>query len=157
MKVVKRPEINVPYGKCTDCGCNTRSHVLEIPDYEEYEEQVFRDLEEYQAAKKGEEPEEDAEFVVKYRRLEEPKVMCHRCWIGNREKASVYLEKKIPEWTSDPLTHLPKIRKFLHDWDYFDFSERNKDFPEVADEATVMINDLRAITKLAVTELGEEE
>jgi len=130
---------------------------LEIPDYEEYEEQVFRDLEEYQAAKKGEEPEEDAEFVVKYRRLEEPKVMCHRCWIGNREKASVYLEKKIPEWTSDPLTHLPKIRKFLHDWDYFDFSERNKDFPEVADEATVMINDLRSITKLAVTELGEEE
>ena len=157
MKIVKMPHLNVPHAPCTDCGKKTRSHVLKIPDYEEFEEQVFRDLEEYQAAQKGEDPAEDAEFVIKYRRLEEATVMCHGCWKDNRAKAYKFLAKRNDEWTKDPLTNLPKIRKFLHDWDYFDFSQRREDYPPPADEATVMVNDLRSLTRIAVTELGEEE
>ena len=73
-------------------------------------------------------------------------------------KPDTVLEKATKEeWAKDPLTNLPKIRKFLHDWDYFDFSQRREDYPPPADEATVMVNDLRSLTRIAVTELGEEE
>jgi hypothetical protein len=157
MKVVKMPHLNVPHAPCVDCGKKTRSHILKIPDYEEFEEQVFRDLEEYQAAQKGEEPEEDAEFVIKYRRLEDATVMCHGCWKDNRAKAGGYLSRNKETWMADPLANLPKIRKFMTDWDYFDFSERRKDYPMAPDEPMIMINDLRSIARLAVTELGEEE
>lgn len=158
MKIVKRPEVKVPYAKCTDCGRGTRSHVLKIPDYEEYEEQVFRDLEEYQAAKKGEDPEEDAEYIIKYRRLNEATVMCHACWVDNRKKAVGYLTKKMTDWSVDPLSNLPVIRKFLTDWDYFDFSEKQKHYPPPPDDASVMVTDLRSIARIAVTEQrGEEE
>lgn len=151
------PHLNVPQAPCSDCGKKTRSHVLKIPDYEEFEEQVFRDAEEYQASQKGEDPEEDAEYVIRYRRLEEATVMCHGCWKDNRVKASKFLLKNKETWSADPLSNLPKIRKYLHDWDYFDFSERRKDYPMPADEPIVMVNELRSLTRAAVTELGEEE
>ena len=79
---------------------------IEDSDYEEFEEQVFRDLEEYRR-RKGEDPAEDAEFVIKYRRLEEATVMCHGCWEGNVLRREVS-RKADDEWTKT-LTNLPKF------------------------------------------------
>lgn len=155
MKVVKREGVNAPYGKCVECGTGTRSHVLEYPDYEEYEEQVFRDLEEYQAAKKGEEPEEDAEFIVKYRRLSEPEVMCHKCWVIQREKAVKFLNKHKDNWSADLATYMTKVRKFLKDWKYFDFSSlENTVVPPMKEEDHV-VQDLRKQVKSFL--VGSEE
>lgn len=149
MKVVKRLEIKAPYGSCTECGSRTRSHVMEYPEYEEFEEQIFRDLEEYQAAKKGEDPEEDAEYAIRYRRLNEPEVMCHRCWVPQREKATNFLQKKMDVWKTDPLTNMPKIRKFLKDWDYMGFNEEEHYY------GVLLVQEIKKIAKDAV--IGSEE
>tara|TARA_B100000902_G_C26779713_1_gene654448 strand:+ start:120 stop:590 length:471 start_codon:yes stop_codon:yes gene_type:complete len=155
MKVVKLDGINAPYGKCVDCGCATRSHVLEYPDYEEYEEQVFRDREEYQAAQRGDDPEEDAEYVIRYKRLSEPEVMCHKCWVLQREKASNFFNKNANKWQQDMPNNITKIRKFLKDWVYFDFSGLNKNVVPIPDNTDIAVLSLRKSVKSFLT--GDEE
>ena len=92
MKVVKRQEVNSPYGKCTECNVGTRSHVLEYPDYEEYEEEIPEELQEFQGRKKFEN-DEDPQVIIKYQRLNEPTVICHKCWVIQKDKAITYLHK----------------------------------------------------------------
>ena len=156
MKVVKLDGLNSPYGKCVDCRCATRSHVLEYPDYEEYEEQVFRDREEFQAAQRGDDPDEDAEYVIRYKRLSEPEVMCHKCWVMQREKAINYLSKNTNKWSEDMPNNITKIRKFLKDWTYFDFSGLNKSFTPPPQEADLAVKSLHKQVKDFLTG-GEEE
>ena len=154
MKVVKRDGINAPYGKCTDCGVRTRSHVLEYPDYEEYEEEIPEELQEYQGRKKFE-ADEDPQVIIKYQRLNEPTVICHRCWVIQRDKATAYLNKNLKNWTADIPTHITKARKFVKDWQYFDFSgTRNVVVPKPTDDDMAVL-ELR--NKIQVFLMGSEE
>ncbi len=154
MKVVKRQEVNSPYGKCTECGVGTRSHVLEYPDYEEYEEEIPEELQEYQGRKKFE-TDEDPQVIIKYQRLNEPTVICHRCWVKQREKAITYLHKNLANWMDDIPTHITKARKFVKDWQYFDFSgTRNIVVPKPTDDDMTVL-DLR--NKIQVFLMGSEE
>jgi hypothetical protein len=156
MKVVKLPEVKSPYGKCVECGVGSRSHVLEYPDYEEYEVQVCHDREEYQAAQRGDDPGEDAEYEVRYQRLTEPEVMCHRCWVIQREKAVNFLIKNTDKWAEDMPNNISKIRKFLKDWQYFDFSGINKAFVLPPKEEDLAVQRLNKEVKDFLTG-GEEE
>ena len=154
MKVVKRDGINAPYGKCTDCGVRTRSHVLEYPDYEEYEEEIPEELQEYQGRKKFE-ADEDPQVIIKYQRLNEPTVICHRCWVIQRDKAIAYLNKNLKNWMADIPTHITKARKFVKDWQYFDFSgTRNVVVPKPTDDDMAVL-ELR--NKIQVFLMGSEE
>ena len=154
MKVVKREGINAPYGKCTDCGVRTRSHVLEYPDYEEYEEEIPEELQEYQGRKKFE-TDEDPQVIIKYQRLNEPTVICHKCWVKNRDKAVAYLNQHLANRMEDLPTHITKARKFLKDWQYFDFSGlRNTVIPKPTEDDLAV----QELTKKVKTFLiGSEE
>ena len=154
MKVVKREGIKAPYGICIDCGVGTRSHVLEYPDYEEFEEEIPEELQEYQGRKKFDD-EEDPEVIIRYRRLTEPEVMCHRCWVQHREKAVTFLNKNKDKWFEDLATHMTKVRKFLNDWKYFDFSGLEKTVVPLPQEEDLVVQDLRKKVKSFLT--GDEE
>lgn len=135
MKIVTRPEVRANAAKCLDCGVRTRSHVMELQEYEEYEELwEDDDIEEYQGRKKGvadEEAEEEEEenIVIRYQKVSEAVVMCHSCWVPKRQKAINFAEKKIEEWEKDPASHMRRINKFLKQWRYYAFDE--VDSPEV--------------------------
>ena len=51
MRIVERPDIKGDFVPCIECGSKTRSHRLENPRYEEYEEVWEDELEEYQGRK----------------------------------------------------------------------------------------------------------
>jgi hypothetical protein len=93
---------------------------LEYPDYEEYEEEIPEELQDYQGRKKKE--EEEPEIIIKYEQLNEPTVICHKCWVKQRVKACDFLDKQGNEWNENFTVLLPKINKFVKDWMYFDFS-----------------------------------
>ena len=71
MKVVQRPEQRQGSPVC-GMWC-IASHVLELPDYEEYEEAPAED------------PDGD-EFVIRYQQLNDAKVMCHKCWMPSSRR-----------------------------------------------------------------------
>ena len=108
MKVVQRPELNVRAAPCVECGAITRSHVLELPDYEEYEEAPAED------------PDGD-EFVIRYQQLNDAKVMCHKCWMPLKQKAVNSLNKNLDSWLSDTSSNLRRINRFFRQWRYYDF------------------------------------
>ena len=91
-----------------ECGAITRSHVLELPDYEEYEEAPAED------------PDGD-EFVIRYQQLNDAKVMCHKCWVPLKQKAVNSLNKNLDSWLSDTSSNLRRINRFFRQWRYYDF------------------------------------
>lgn len=133
MKIVTRPDVRANYAKCLDCGRKTRSHVMELQEYEEYEE-VWEDdeIEEYQGRKKGvveDDEEEEENIVIRYQKVSDAVVMCHSCWVPKREKAIKFAEGKIEDWEKDPASHMRRISKFLKQWKYYAFGE--EEIPEV--------------------------
>lgn len=154
MKIVKREGIKAPYGTCIDCGVGTRSHVLEYPDYEEFEEEIPEELQEFQGRKKFDD-DEDPEVIIRYRRLTEPEVMCHRCWVQHREKAVTFLNKNKDKWDEDIAINMTKIRKFLNDWGYFDFSGLEKTVVPKPEEEDLIVQALRKQVKAFI--IGREE
>ena len=141
MKVVQRPELNVKATPCVECGALTRSHVLELPDYEEYEELIEDEMEEYQGSKKHEDEEEN--LIIRYQRLNDASCMCHKCWVPLREKATKRLEKSLPEWLDNTSNSLRRINAFMTKWNYYGFAH------ECPPETVKMIQDLRKAVKEA--------
>ena len=77
MRIIERPDIKASFVPCVECGSDTRSHVLESAEYEEYEE-VWEDddLQEYQGRKKKvDEDGEEEDVVIRYR-LHTEKCVC---------------------------------------------------------------------------------
>ena len=153
MKVIKRQEVNSPYGKCTECNVGTRSHVLEYPDYEEFEEEIPEEMQEFQGRKKQE--NEEPEVLIRYRRLNDPTVVCHKCWLKQKAKAIAYLNKHSEMWTSDLTIHMLSIRRFLKDWQYFDFSSLRANIPQPVTQDDLAVINLRKQVKAFLT--GSEE
>ena len=64
MKVVKRPEVRGPAGKCKGCGVTTKSHVLEPASYEEYEIVDEHEMEEHISDFEEENEDEEIELSL---------------------------------------------------------------------------------------------
>jgi len=154
MKVVKRANVNSPYGDCVECNAGTRSHVLEYPDYEEYEQEIPDDLEEFQGRKKYSLIDEDPKVIIKYQRLNDATVICHKCWTIQRIKAVKFLNDKSKEWEDIP-ANFNKIRKFAKDWQYFDFSGLRSNYPPQPKEEDLLISNL--MNKVKEFMIGGEE
>ena len=149
MRIVERPDIKGDFVPCIECGSKTRSHRLENPRYEEYEEVWEDELEEYQGRKKQDEEEEE-EVVIRYRLVDSQVCMCHRCWVVKRDRAVTFLNKHKDDWVSDTSSYLRRIRKFLQSWAYYQFDS------EVNAETMAHVEEVK--NALALTAgLGEEE
>ena len=150
MRIVERPDIKGKHVPCISCGVNTRSHILETAEYEEYEE-VWEDdeIEEYQARKKGSKEEEDDEenIVIRYRLHTEKTCMCHRCWVDKRAKAVKFLNKNKATWLAEGVTHLTRIKRFMNSWNYYQFGQ----------ELEVSVQEDIDAIRDALLGLGEEE
>tara|TARA_B100000035_G_scaffold185608_1_gene158350 strand:+ start:12140 stop:12604 length:465 start_codon:yes stop_codon:yes gene_type:complete len=123
MKVVNRPGVNGPYGKCKACGVGTRSHILEPATYEEYEIVNSEEYDEYVAEFEEETGEEEVE--LRYRLLDRPTVMCHSCWVPFRADQCDYLAENLEKWTSEPIENTHNIKVFLARWKYHCFDDED--------------------------------
>lgn len=125
MRIIERPDIKGNHVSCISCGVNTRSHILETAEYEEYEE-VWEDdeIEEYQGRKKGKEEEEEDEeenIVIRYRLHAEKTCICHKCWLDKKAKATKFLDKNKETWVREGPAQMHRIKKFLKSWSYYGF------------------------------------
>ena len=82
--------------------------------------------------------------------------MCHKCWVVQREKAANFLRKNTNKWGEDMPNNITKIRKFLKDWSYFDFSGLNKNVIPAPDGTDLAVQTLRKSVKSFLVG-GEEE
>lgn len=106
------PEWSVKYAKCVFCGTGTRSHILEMPEYEPYLQET--------RPRKFEE-EKDVETVQKWEMVREASVCCHACWVDYRHKTFKQARKDIPEWVKEPLSNSQRIKSFLSKWVEYGF------------------------------------
>jgi hypothetical protein len=125
MKVVKRPEVRGPSGNCKGCGVVTKSHILEPASYEEYEIVEEHEMDEY--ISEFEEENDDEEIELRYRLLERPTVMCHKCWVRFKADQIRHLNENHEEWTTNVLDNVPAVKVFLKRWKYHDFSHESDD------------------------------
>jgi hypothetical protein len=140
MRVIVRPEIKVIAVPCVVCSKKTRSHVLELPEYEEIDI-VIEDghLEEYQGrSKKG---EEEPEVITTYDRLTDPVCMCHGCWVIKKQTAVKTLMSKKGDWLESPGTNMKRISVFLESWLYYNFNR------ELAPDIKATIKEVRMALK----------
>lgn len=108
----EQPDWSVKYAKCIVCGTGTRSHILEMPEYEPYlQETRPREYED----------EEGVETVQKWEMVVEASVCCHRCWMDIRDKTFKKARKDIPEWVKEPLPNSQRIKSFLNKWVEYGF------------------------------------
>lgn len=147
MRIVERPDVKGKHVQCVSCGVNTRSHVLEAAEYEEYEE-IWEDddLQEYQGRKKFEEEKEE-EVIIRYRLHNEKTCMCHTCWLDKKAKAVKFLNKNKETWLKEGTVHLTRIKKFMNSWKYYQFSQELE--PTIQEDIDAIRN--------ALLGLGEEE
>ena len=113
----EQPAWNVKYAKCVSCGTGTRSHVLEMPEYEPYLQELR------QRAYEGEE----VETVKRWELVRDASVSCHKCWLTLREKTFLQVESEVPKWMADPLSNSQRIKAFLTRWVEYGFGEDGPD------------------------------
>lgn len=111
------PQRSVPYGKCIDCGTGTRSHIIQPPEYEEFEREVMVGSSDVHSSKQW------AEFdtINVWERTQEATVMCHKCWLVARDKMIANVKEDVPKWMESPLAHMRRIKSFLEKWNKFEF------------------------------------
>jgi hypothetical protein len=119
MRTVTRDDVNTPYGRCSDCECKTRSHLLEPAEYEIYMgEEITRDADIF-AANGWEEVEE----VEKYEMVIEPKVMCHKCWVVKQTQFSSLVKNRYDRWMKETISHAPEIKRAVNTQVAYDFKD----------------------------------
>ena len=116
------------YSKCITCGIGTRSHILEMPEYEAYLQET---------RPRRYEDEEGVEAVEKWEIAKDAVVMCHKCWIELREKTFAQARRDVPGWIEDPLPNTQRIKSFLTRWEEYRFGEDEPD-----SEMNQLISDL---------------
>ena len=147
MRIVERPDVKGKHVQCVSCGVNTRSHILEAAEYEEYEE-IWEedDLQEYQGRKKFEEEKEE-EVIIRYRLHNEKTCMCHSCWLDKKAQAVKFLNKNKETWLKEGTVHLTRIKKFMSSWKYYQFGQELE--PTIQEDIDAIRN--------ALLGFGEEE
>jgi len=141
VKVITRDNIASPTALCIKCNCRTRSHVLEVAQYEEYEELIEDELEEFQGRKKFVDEEKEQKFVIKYALVDEPIVMCHKCWVKKKDQLVAAMELNHGLWLENMSEHLLEAKKFLKDWKYYQLSKESRG------ELEVKVKQLKAALK----------
>ena len=119
MRTVTRDDVNTPYGRCADCECKTRSHLLEPAEYEIYKSEAISSSSDIYAASGWEEVEE----VEKYEMVIEPKVMCHKCWVVKQNQFSSLVKNKYDMWMKETIKHAPEIKKAVNTQVAYDFED----------------------------------
>jgi hypothetical protein len=85
MGTVTRGDVGAPYGRCIDCDCKTRSHVLEPAEYEIHiAEGRMGPAHNRNQSHSEVNDSEVFEMVVG------PKVLCHKCWLIKQSKGEGY-------------------------------------------------------------------
>ena len=137
--LVTRDDVNVPSAPCVMCKTRNRSHILEPPLYEEYKEEV--EVTEWQEYQSKAPEEEEPEVIIKYALAEDAKTMCHKCWLKKQGLMSSVLETQSEKWLENMPEHVLKVKKFLKDWKYYQFSR------EVGEEIQLKVNELKVALK----------
>ena len=119
MGTIIRDDVNTPYGRCTDCGCKTRSHVLEPAEYEIYKSEVILGSSDVYASEGWEEVEE----VDKYEMVIEATVMCHKCWCIKQDKFAERIKAKYELWMDKTVFHAAEIKKAVNTQIAYDFED----------------------------------
>ena len=119
MRTVTRDDVNTPYGRCCDCECKTRSHLLEPAEYEIYKaEEITRSADIFAA-----DGWEEVEEVEKYEMVIEPKVLCHKCWVVKQTQFASLVKKKYDVWMKETILHAPEIKKAVNTQVAYDFKD----------------------------------
>ena len=106
MPLYERDDVATPYGKCKSCQKDTRSHVLEAAQYEEFIEEVVIERSEEYANKHWEETED----IVKMRKAREAVVVCHVCWLERRREIQKIFERDYEKWNKNPTSYISRIK-----------------------------------------------
>jgi len=135
MARITRPEMRPQSGPCVNCKKKTRSHVLELAEYEEYMQEVVVGRSDLQARKGWEDVEEQlrSEIVV------EALVMCHECWTGKEKIFHNKIQKHWMAWDADPIANAASIRKAMETLQYYEFVDL-----ETVDILTRLVKKLKA-------------
>jgi len=119
MRTVTRDDVTTPYGRCTNCECKTRSHLMEPAEYEIYTAEEIKRSTDLHAATRYEEVSE----VDKYEMVLEPKVMCHKCWLSKQQQFSSLVRKKYDLWMKETILHSSEIKKAVNTQVAYDFED----------------------------------
>ena len=119
MRTVTRDDVTTPYGRCTNCECKTRSHLMEPAEYEIYTAEEIKSSTDLHAATRYEEVSE----VDKYEMVLEPKVMCHKCWLSKQQQFSSLVRKKYDLWMDKTILHSSEIKKAVNTQVAYDFED----------------------------------
>lgn len=117
MRTVTRDDVTTPYGRCVDCECKTRSHLLDAAEYEIYTEESITRSPDLHASVRYEEFEE----VDKYEMVIEPRVVCHKCWLVKQSKFAKLVESKYELWMDKTIQHAVEIKKAVNTQVAYDF------------------------------------
>tara|TARA_B100000287_G_scaffold319331_1_gene303158 strand:+ start:49 stop:495 length:447 start_codon:yes stop_codon:yes gene_type:complete len=148
MKRIKRENVAAKYGPCVECGIGTRSHVLEVAEWEEYEEEVVVARSDDFASTAWEE----VDTITKFDLVKENKVMCHKCWVKKAESYATVIESNYDKWVAGGITSIRPVMKVLQGVRYLGIER------ELPKEINTKLNTLRSISKgLLSGKSGEEE
>ena len=119
MRTVTRDDVSTPYGRCSDCECKTRSHLLEPAQYEIYKaEEITRSADIFAA-----DGWEEVEEVERYEMVIEPKVLCHKCWVVKQQQFALLVKKKYEVWMKETILHSSEIKKAVNTQVAYDFKD----------------------------------
>jgi len=147
MKRIIRNNIAAKYGPCIDCGIGTRSHVLEVAEWEEYEEEVVIARSDDFASKEWEE----VDTITKFDLVKENKVICHKCWISKAESYATVIDSNYDKWVSGGITSIRPVMKVLQGVRYLGIEKG------LSSGINTKLNSLRSMSKDILSNKGGEE
>ena len=147
MKRVTRRELSPKYGPCISCSIGTRSHVLEVAEWEEYEQEVVVARSDDLASKHWEE----VDTITKFDLVKENRVMCHKCWIVKSQSYSTVINSNYDKWVAGGITSIRPVMKVLQAVRYLGIEK------ELSIDVNTKLNTLRSISKGLLSSKGGEE
>ena len=147
MKRVTRSEVAPKYGPCITCSIGTRSHVLEVAEWEEYEEEVVIDRSDDLASKQWEE----LDTITKFELVKDNRVICHKCWLVKSKSYTTVIDSNYDKWVAGGITSIRPVMKVLQSVRYLGIEK------ELSNETNTKLNTLRSISKGLLSNKGVEE
>jgi len=117
MRTVTRDDVVTPYGRCRDCECKTRSHLLEAAEYE-----IFI-TDGYRAPVNRVQAFSDAIDVEEYEMVTEPVVLCHKCWVDKQAKFARLIETNYQLWMDETILHVASVKKAVNTLIAYEFDD----------------------------------
>ena len=147
MKRVIRTALAPKYGPCISCSTGTRSHVLEVAEWEEYEEEVVVARSDALANKQWEE----LDMITKFDLIKENRVMCHKCWVKKGQSYTTIIDSNYDKWVAGGITSIRPVMKVLQGVRYLGIEKA------LSNEINAKLNTLRSMSKGLLSSKGVEE